>query len=164
VTVADVDAVACAARASADAFLQRDCERIALHAGLHVHAVRQLRDNRDDLLPSVAKVALVAYGGRMIGRTFEQTAAFLAPVFDASGCDAAPRLPIVGSIGINAAIAETARECGEAVAKAVASSGKPNSADETCRECDQAIFALERLKEEARAASVTPIRGSKFAK
>lgn len=96
---ADLDRIDRRARAAADDFIRRDAGNLALHAGLSQHTISRQREYEPDLVPALAKVARIVAAGLAIGRTFDDVAAFLAPVTEAARGDLAPRLEIAGEIG-----------------------------------------------------------------
>lgn len=173
ITVPDFDVVAGRARAAADRFLGRDCEQIARFSGLSVHAVRSLRDAREDQIPSVAKVALVAFGGRMIGRDYSQVADFLSPISEAAAGEFVPSGESGEVKDISTAAASCLREASEAIAAAIEATRDAKITSAKCiefeHEIEQAISALHDLKHSVRTATrevidVIPARGRKFSK
>lgn len=163
---AQLDAIDRRARAAADSFILRDAGNLSLYAGISQQSISRQREFVEDSVPALAKVARLIVAGYAIGRSFEDVAAFLAPVMEAARADVGPRLEIVGEIGdLHSTLALTIQEGSES---AVAALDLLNGAtlEELAtaeRETAQAIAAHQRLIAEVRARRVQleEIQGSR---
>lgn len=163
---ATLDAIERQSRAAADEFIRRDAQAFAVFAGMSAQLVSRQREIVEGVKPAIAKVASLVFAGRACGRSTSEVSAFLAPICDVAGCDFAPRVAVLGTIGVQCAAAESLREGSEAISASIIAVQDGSITEAECqsieREIDEAVTALHRLKREAQAAVRKPMRGKAF--
>lgn len=133
--------------------------RIADATGLSQRTVETWGNPADPQRSPLQQLELAIFAAVESGAYQDEAAAPLAYLADLLGYDLAPRLKVLGFVGIPSAAATALRESSEGIAKAVASlrdgGVSQREADEIEREVAESITSLHRLAREAQAAVST---------